>query len=140
MKAPYRTFVVDYVALPSEFGLMPQKDGRHTGAIEFSAFVFDADGNLLNLSDKMVSLELSPETYKRFLSTPVRFQLEVSAPVKQESFLRLLIRDVPNNRYGAVEIPTAEVGHLQPLEAQAAPAGASRSPAAAASSQPATKQ
>ena len=54
MKAPYRTFAVDYVALPDYFSLMQQSDGRHTGAIEFSTFVYDADGNLLNISDKHV--------------------------------------------------------------------------------------
>jgi hypothetical protein len=140
MKAPYRTFAVDYVALPNAFGLMPQSDGRHTGGIEFTIFVFDADGNLLNIADKQVSMDLSPETYKRFMSTPVRFQLQVSAPVKQESFLRVMIRDVPNNRYGVVEIPAAEVGHLPPLEAQAAPTDAAKPTAAGASSRAPGKQ
>jgi VWFA-related protein len=131
MKAPYRTFAVDYVALPGDFSLMPQSDGRHTGAIEFSTFVYDADGNLLNASGKSLSLNLPPELYKRFESNPVRFQLQVSAPVKQESFMRLIVHDVPSNRYGAVEIPTAEVGNLPPLEAQNTPANGVAPPAAA---------
>jgi VWFA-related protein len=124
MKSPYRTFAVDYVALPNGFVLTPQNDGRRTGAIEFTTFVYDADGNLLNISDKEVQLNLLPETYKRFMTTPVRFQLLVSAPVKQESFLRVIIHDVPANHYGAVEIPAAQVGHLPALEAQTAPAAA----------------
>jgi VWFA-related protein len=140
MKAPYRTFAVDYVALPNEFGLMAQNDGRHTGGIEFTTFVFDAEGNLLNIADRAVDMNLSPETYKEFMSNPVRFQLQVSAPVKQESFMRLIIRDVPNNRYGVVEIPTAEVGHLPPLEAQSAPANGAKPTGAGAAAQPATKQ
>jgi VWFA-related protein len=139
MKAPYRTFVVDYVALPGEFSMMPQSDGRHTGAIEFSIFVYDADGNLLNISDKELSLSLSPETYKRFESNPVRFQLQVSAPVKQESFMRLIVHDVTSNHYGVVEIPTAEVGHLPPLEAQNNPVSGA-APNAGAQPQPTGKQ
>jgi VWFA-related protein len=131
MKAPYRTFVVDYVALPSEFSLMPQSDGRHTGAIEFTTLIYDPDGMLLNVCDKQVSLNLSPDTYKRFESTPVRFQLQVSAPVKQESFMRLIIHDVPANRYGVVEIPTAQVGHLPSLAAQSAPTKPATPPAGA---------
>jgi VWFA-related protein len=139
MKRPYRTFAVDYVALPGEFVTMPQSDGRRTGAIEFTTLVYDPDGNLLNMSDKRVSMNLSPDTYKRFISTPVRFQLQVSAPVKQQSFMRVIIRDVPSNHYGVVEISTAQVGRLPPLEAQAAPADAK--PAAAATpAQPGTKQ
>jgi len=139
MKAPYRTFAVDYVALPGDFSMMPQSDGRHTGAIEFSTFVYDADGNLLNLSDKQLSLSLDRETYKRFMASPVRFQLMVSAPVKQESFLRLIIHDIPSNHYGVVEIPTAEVGHLPPLEAQNVPANGA-GPAGGVTPEPAGKQ
>jgi hypothetical protein len=132
MKGPYRTFAVDYVALPADFSMMPQSDGRHTGAIEFTTFIYDADGMLLNVSDKEVKLNLPPDTYKRFEATPVRFQLMVSAPVKQESFMRLIIHDVPSNHYGVVEIPTAEVGHLKPLEAQNAPANPAKTTAGAA--------
>ncbi len=132
MKAPYRTFAVDYVALPGDFSMMPEADGRHTGAIEFTTMVYDADGNVLNISDKEISLALTPATYKLFESSPVRFQLQVSAPVKQESFMRLIIRDVPANHYGVVEIPTAEVGHLPPLQSQSAPANPAKAPAEAA--------
>ena len=126
MKAPYRTFAVDYVALPGDFSMTPQSDGRRTGEVEFMTMVYDVDGRVLNLLDKVISLDLDPATYKEFESNPVRYQLQVSAPVKQESFMRLIIRDVPANHYGVVEIPTAEVGHLPPLESQNAPAGAGK--------------
>ncbi len=118
MKPPYRTFAIDYVALPAEFSLTAQTDGRHTGAIDFMTFVYDEDGYLLNILDKRAVLNLTPEVYKDFMSNPVRFRLLVSAPVKQESFLRVVLRDVPANHYGAVEIPTAEVGNLPALQAQ----------------------
>jgi hypothetical protein len=118
MKAPYRTFHVDYVALPRDFSLASQGDGQHTGAIEFSTYVFDATGNLLNVANKQLSLNLTPENYKLFMSRLVRLQLHVSAPVKQESFLRLVVHDIPSNHYGVVEIPTAAVRNLPPLEIQ----------------------
>lgn len=122
MKAPYRTFAVDYVTVPGEFSLAPQKDGRHTGGIELITIVYDADGRVLNGLDKQLPLDLSAETYKQFEANPVHFRFLVSAPVKQESFMRLIIRDVPTNRYGVVEIPTADVTRLQPLEARNVPA------------------
>jgi hypothetical protein len=139
MKAPYRTFAVDYVALPGTFAMVPQSDGRRTGAIEFGVRVYDADGNLLNICDKQLSLNLTPEVYKLFESNPVRFQLQVSAPVKQESFMRVIIRDVPSNHYGVIEIPTAEVGHLPPLEDQNAPTNGA-APTAGTTPQPTGKQ
>lgn len=46
--------------------------------------------------------------------------------------MRLIIRDIPANRYGVVEIPTAEVGHLPALETETAPAGPAKSAAGAA--------
>lgn len=123
MKAPYRTFAVDYVTLPGEFSLAAQKDGHHSGAIECITIVYDADGKVLNSTDKQLSLDLAPESYKKFEANPVGFHFLVSAPVKQESFLRLILRDVPANRYGVVEIPTSEVAHLQPLARSASAQG-----------------
>jgi hypothetical protein len=115
-------------------------DGRHKGAIEFTTYVFDDEGNVLNVADKMVPLDLTPETYKRFMSTPVRLHLLVSAPAKQESYMRILVRDVPNNRYGVVEIPTAEVRRLPTFESQMNSANAAKPSGGAAPTQPATKQ
>jgi len=140
MKAPYRTFAVNFVAFPSSFSMALLGDGRHSGAIEFGIFVYDNEGNLLNVSDKEVSLLLPPDTYKEFVSNPVRLQLQVSAPAKQQSFLRLIVHDIPSNHYGAVEIPTAQVDHLAPLEAQSAPVDSAVSPNAGAPSQPSGQQ
>jgi hypothetical protein len=77
-------------------------------------------------------MNLNPDLYKLFESNPVRFKLQVSAPAKQQSFMRLIIHDVPSNHYGVVEIPTAEVGDLPPLEAQNAPAKGAAEPAGTA--------
>jgi hypothetical protein len=115
-------------------------DGRHTGAIEFGIIVYDSDGNLLNVSDKQVSLLLPPDTYKEFKSNPVRLQLQVSVPAKQQSFMRMIIHDIPSNHYGAIEIPTAQVGHLPPLEAQNPPANGAAAPNTEAPLQPIGKQ
>ena len=139
MKAPFRTFAVDFVALPSDFSMTSQSDGRHTGAIEAGIFVYDTEGHLLNISSKKISLNLTPDTYKQFESNPVRVQLHVSAPAKRQSFLRVVIHDIPSNHYGVVEIPTAQVGHLPPLEAQNTPATSNPSKAGAAP-QPVGKQ
>jgi VWFA-related protein len=140
MKAPYLAYAVDYLALPKEFNMTPGSDGRHKGAIEFTTYVYDGEGNMLNAADKMVPLDLAPETYKRFMSTPVRLHLQVSAPAKRESYLRVVIRDVPTNRYGVVEIPTADVRHLPTFESQMNPANAAKPASGTAAAQPTTKQ
>lgn len=140
MKAPYRTYAVDYLALPKEFTLTPGSDGRRKGAIEFTTYVFNADGTILNVADKIVRLDLAADAYKRFMSTPVRLHLLVSAPAKQESYMRILVRDMPNNRFGVVEIPTAQVRQLPTFESQMNPGNAARPVTGVTQAPPATKQ
>jgi len=109
LKGPFQTYVVEYAALPGNFALSSESDGRHRGKIEFSAFLFDTAGHLLNSAGSDVDLNLTPETYNAFLQDAVRFHLEISAPVHGESFLRLAIHDVPSNRFGVVEIPISSI-------------------------------
>jgi VWFA-related protein len=119
MKGPYRRYAIDYAAVTRDFSLTLQPDGRRKGEIAFTALVYDADGNLLNRADKGIALDITPETYKH-LGPGARAHLEVSAPARQPSFLRLVVEDVPANRFGAVEIPTAQVSKLPPLAASTA--------------------
>ena len=120
--------------------LTQQADGTRKGSVEFTAVVFDAEGKRLNLTEKEFGITVRPERYRQFMATPLRCQLLVSAPVKGESFMRLIIRDAPSNRYGVVEIPTAKIGQLPPLEAQSVPTGEAKPNTAGAPVQPATKQ
>jgi VWFA-related protein len=123
MKPPFRRFAIDVVAVPYAFQLTLDKDGHRTGAIEFSALLYDNDGNPLNATGKTVPLNLTPEGYKGFL-TGVNGHFEISVPVKADNnFLRIGIRDIPSNRMGVVEVPIASVARLTPLPA--APAATS---------------
>jgi len=125
MKAPYRQYAVDYVAVPGDFTFTTQPDGHRQSDIEAAVLVYDADGNLLNQVADHVQVELTPQAYKTVLASGVRFHLNVSAPARQQSFLRIMMHDVPSNHYGVVEIPTRQVSPLPPL---AQPSAASKSP------------
>jgi len=114
LAGPIRRYKVKYVALSRDFTLTLQSDGRHTGAIEFKTFIFAPDGTLLNAIEKTVRLELNSESYRRFMDNNVDFDLEVSAPAKGESYLRIGIEDIPSNRIGVVEVPVSTVSHLAP--------------------------
>lgn len=146
LTAPYRTFAVDFAVVGRDFRLSNEPDGHHKGEIEFDALVYNSDGMLLNDVSKRVMMNLTAETYKQFINGGVGFHLQIGAPARKESYLRILVRDVPSNRYGVVEIPTAQVAHLTPVEtllqATPTPGGApGTSPAAPASSAPgASKQ
>jgi hypothetical protein len=111
---PYRRFDVDYISVPQEFHLVQQPNGRFADSIEFLTLVYDVDGRLLNGIDKTVVLNLTPDSYKQFQKGPLQFHLEVSAPTRQESFLRVGIHEGNTNRFGVVEVPADAVSRLPP--------------------------
>jgi VWFA-related protein len=123
IKPPFRRFAVILAAVGNDFQLALNKDdGRRTGAIEFSVLLYDNDGNLLNATGKTVQLNLTPDAYKRFLSS-VNAHLEISVPVKGgNDFLRIGVHDISSNRFGVVEVPIASVARLTPLPAAPAQA------------------
>jgi VWFA-related protein len=140
IKGPFRRFLVDFAALAGSLTLLPQTDGTYKGAVEFSAYLYDPDCKLLNVTGKTISLNLTADEYAHFLEgahkgAGVAAHLEISVPVKQESYLRIGIHDLPSNHIGAVEVPVASVSRLPPPPS--APPAAT--PAAApATTQPAT--
>lgn len=113
-KGPFRRYDIDYVVLPKDATLTLQPDGRRQGAINFMVYVFDGAGELLNAESTSLSLNLNPKDYATFLHNALQMHLEVSVPVRGESFLRIGVSDVPSNRFGVVEIPVAAVSNLAP--------------------------
>jgi VWFA-related protein len=109
---PYQRLAIDFATIPTQFTLQPQPDGKHAGAIEFLAYVYNPKGRLLNVVDRTVSLNLSPENYQRFLKSTIQMHFDLDTPAKQESYVRLAIRDVATNRFGVVELPASTVSHL----------------------------
>jgi len=114
IKGPFRRFAIDFVALPDEFKLTPAANGNHIGSLDFSAYLYSPDGVLLNATGNTVTLNLPPQRYEAFLKSPVAYHLEISAPVKGESYLRLVVHDVDSNHFGAVEVPVAAISSLPP--------------------------
>jgi VWFA-related protein len=117
IKPPFRRFSIDVAAVGSDFHFTPGSDDRHTGAMEFGVFLYDDNGQLLNTTGKTAELNLTPEAYKRFLSG-VTAHFEISIPAKGgPHFLRIGVRDISANRFGAVELPVASVTNLRPADA-----------------------
>ena len=111
---PFRRYAVDYVALPSSFKFTEQPNGIHSGHMSFIIFVFDTDGRLLNSTGQNIDLNLPPDSYTRFLHTPIQRHLEISVPTRAEAFLRVGIEDVSTNKFGVVEVPVDTISHLAP--------------------------
>jgi len=125
IKGPFRRFDVDYAALAADLTLPQQPDGSHKGAVEFTTLLYDPDGKLLNAAGKTIGINLSRENYAQYeqaaqKGTGIGAHLEISVPVKQESYLRIAIHDLPSNRFGVVEIPVATLARLAPAPPPAA--------------------
>jgi len=122
-KGPFRRYNVDYLAVPDELQLNEEANGRHTGQIQFIVYVYDSGGHLLNAAGKTIVLNLSPESFAKLPTSPMHAHLEISVPTRQETFLRLGVKDGVANHFGVVEIPVSAVSHLSPPPpAAAAPA------------------
>jgi hypothetical protein len=89
--------------------------------MEFLVYVFDVDGNVLNADGATISLNLNAKDYEAFMHNAIQMHLEVSAPAKVETFLRIGVHDVPSNRFGVVELPASSVNRLAPAVYSGAP-------------------
>lgn len=111
---PFRNFDVDAAAMPRYFTLTQQPNGNYTGALELAVFVYSLDGKLINTTAKKFTFDFTPDMYAHFTKNVVGIHVEVSTPAKSDSILRIGLQDVPSNRIGAVEVPTAAVRNLAP--------------------------
>jgi VWFA-related protein len=137
-KGPFHRYVVDYAAIPSEFTMALQPDGTRTGEIAFLVNVYDRNGRMLNTNGRGFKVTMKPDAYKAFLGSAIQCRLEISVPDRAETFLRIGVEDVSTNRFGVVELPTADVSRLPPaVDADAKPAPAANSAPSAGSTSPA---
>jgi VWFA-related protein len=118
-KGPFRRYDLDSIALPNQLTLTPQPDGSRSAAVEFLAYVFDADGRLLNATGKTLRFTATPANYSRLMHSLLRCHLELSVPDQMQTFLRIAVHDLPSNHFGVVELPT--VNNLPPAVYPSAP-------------------
>ena len=110
---PFRRYLLDYAALSNALKLTLQPDGTRTGAVEFSTFLYDNNGRLINATGETINLKVTPATYKQ-IQNGVAAHLEISVPAKEDCFLRIGVHDILSNRFGAVELPVSAVSKLAP--------------------------
>ncbi|WP_182277451.1 VWA domain-containing protein [Granulicella sp. 5B5] len=112
---PWQRYEIDFAALAADFSLATAPNGQHTGKIEALAYVYDIDGRILNTDGKTISITLTPAQYARFRNSVLSLHVEISVPLRQQSYLRLSLRDTDSGRIGVVEIPVSAVSHLPPI-------------------------
>lgn len=119
-KGPYLRYAIDLAADPRV--LLTPSGGSYRGAIQFTTYVYDQDGNIINLIDNRTRANLTLAAYAQSLHYGLHWRQQISVPAKGAYFLRIGIHDLTGNRVGAVEVPVASVRSLPPLFAPSNPA------------------
>jgi VWFA-related protein len=114
MKPPYRRYTVSYDVKLGTVAFKTIQDGIHQGYLEFEVSLYSADGELMNAIGELVRVKVPAATYESRQQSGWKFQQNIDAPAKSECFLRIGVRDVSNDRVGAVEVPLAAI---QPMSA-----------------------
>ena len=114
MKPPYRRYNVDCAAAARYFSLAARPDGHHVGSVQAAVFVYDDRGKLLNTVSRTLHFDFTPQQYAEFQRLGYREHLEVTAPAKGESFLRIGIEEQTSGRIGTVEVASSAVRNLAP--------------------------
>ena len=134
MKPPYRRYDVDCAAAARYFSLAEQPNGNRVGSVQAAVFVYDPRGKLLNTVSRTLHFDFTPAQYADFQRLGFREHLEVSAPAKGESFLRIGIEEKTSGRIGTVEVASSAVSNLPPPEYAQAPTGQTKAKGAPDSS------
>jgi VWFA-related protein len=122
VKGPYRRYVIDYAADPHDIRISPQPDGKNLMGLQFVAYLYDQDGNLVNVAEDKTHANLDTAGLASLRTHGIPWHQEISVPVKGTYYLRIGLHDVIGDRVGAVEVPIASVKNLAPPTPPAPPA------------------
>jgi VWFA-related protein len=114
VKGPYRRYAIDYAADPHDVRVAPQSDGTNLMGLQFVIYLYDQDGNLINVAEDKTHATLDTAGLASFRTHGIPWHQEISVPVKGTYYLRIGLHDVIGDRVGAVEVPIASVKNLAP--------------------------
>lgn len=112
ISGPFRRYTVTFLTTPGELHCNASPDGLHHCAMEFLTVVFDANGARVNMQTNALSLDVPPDRFAWLQTQSFNYRQQISVPAKGEYFLRMGMRDVTNDRVGAVEMPVADIANL----------------------------
>jgi len=114
VKGPYRRYAIDYAADPHDVRVAPQPDGTSLMGLQFVIYLYDQDGNLINVAEDKTHANLDTAHLASFRTHGIPWHQEISVPVKGTYYLRIGLHDVIGDRVGTVEVPIASVKNLAP--------------------------
>lgn len=120
LQGPYKAYGVDLVPDPRAVSCRQEPSGNRHCSLEVWTFIYNSEGQKLITASNRLHTYMTPADYAQLLKGGMAFHQEISVPVRGQYYLRTAIHDMISDRVGAVEVPIAEVAHLDPLQTPAA--------------------
>jgi VWFA-related protein len=114
---PYRRYSISYALRPSDIDCPANAAGVRHCELEFLAYVYDADGNLLVSQASGIVVDIPPARLADVQKSGLQYHQTVSVPVKGEHFFRIGVHDRMSDHVGALEVPVARINRLPTLDA-----------------------
>ena len=111
---PFHRYTVKFTIDPAQVKCDATPDGVRHCTLEFRAYVYDPGGAQVNVRSDGVKVNMPAANDASLPPRKIVYPLQISAPVKGKLFLRIGVRDVANDRLGALEVPIASVAELPP--------------------------
>jgi hypothetical protein len=111
---PFHRYTVKFTIDPAQVKCDATPDGVRHCTLEFRAYVYDPGGAQVNVRSDGVKVNMPAANDASLPPRKIVYPLQISAPVKGDFFLRIGVRDVANDRLGALEVPIASVAELPP--------------------------
>jgi hypothetical protein len=121
LHGPLKRYSIDFLADMHRVNADLAEDGRRYSTLEFIAIAYDAEGKILNYSDRTFKRIIQPAKYGEFLQAGWPMHQDLDLPAG-EIYLRLGVRDITTGWLGSLEIPVKVAiqpqenmqGHLKP--------------------------
>ena len=104
LKRPLTRYLIDYMVDAHHFTFRKTPDGVAHTRLEFAVLAYDAEGKVINFTQRAFELDLQPALYAQMMSGGFPQHQEIDLPTGQ-LFLRIVVRDLDSPRAGATEVP-----------------------------------
>jgi len=104
LTGPLKRYSIDFLADMHRVNADLAEDGARHSTLEFIAIAYDANGKILNYSDRTFKRIIHPAKYSEFLQTGWPMHQELDLPAG-DVYLRLGVRDITTGWLGSLEIP-----------------------------------
>jgi hypothetical protein len=104
LQEPVKRYSIDFLADMHRVSADLAEDGRRYATLEFIAIAYDADGKMLNYSDRTFKRAIGPAKYGELLQAGWPMHQELDLP-SGDIYLRLGVRDMTTGWLGSLEVP-----------------------------------